>query len=111
MQRLLLLLPLAVLLPGCAYTSPVPLGDPADAPLDEALVGDWVGEAEEGGPGDSATIRVRRFKQHEYMVEWHLWECQMYRPPQFRDRRLRAFITAIDSVRFLSIQDIQGDTA
>jgi hypothetical protein len=111
MRRLLLLLPLAFLLPACAYTSPVPLGDPASAPLDEALVGDWVGRAEEGGPGDSATIRIRRFNQHEYLVEWDLWECQAYRPPQFYDRRLRVFITAVDSVRFLNIQDIQGDTA
>jgi hypothetical protein len=113
------LLTLALLLPGCVYTSAIPLGDPAAAPFDQALVGDWIVESEgaddeavgDALPIDSAGIRVHRFNQHEYLIEYHEWACAEFRVPRAVERRLRAFISTVDTVRFLNIQDIVGDTA
>src|SRR5512134_3265918 len=111
MRRLLLLAPLPLVLSACVYTSAVPLGDPADAPLEEALVGDWLVQDENPDeddsevvlPFDSAGIRIQRFNQHEYLIAYEEWTCGDFRLPRRVERRLRAFVSMVDTTRFLNI--------
>jgi len=115
----MLLLPLVSALPACDYYySPVPLADAADAPLDERLLGQWValdddaeaGLLQEVAGADTVGIQVYRFSEHEYLIEWPEYVCRNFRTPELMDHRMRAFITVIDNVRFLNLQDIGDDT-
>jgi len=100
MRRHLLLTLALLLLPGCTiYTSAVPLAEAAAAPFDELLLGEWAGpDGDE--PADGLPLRVYRFNEHEYLVEWHeLTSALSSDPPKRTDHRARMFITKIDSVR------------
>lgn len=107
MRRRLLPLPLLFLLAACAYTSRVPLAAPDAHAFDEALFGGWIASDDDSLPdAGSLPVLVTRFNEHEALVEWQRWACADFSVPRHEKRRLRIFLTRIDSVAFLNIQDI-----
>lgn len=104
MRHPTLLLPAAVALSGCMYEAPFPLGDASTAPFDQALLGTW-----EIANVDTVLVLVHRFNEHEYLAEWEEVTTGTGGVETRRDARARFFITVLDEVRFLNVQEL-GDT-
>jgi len=84
----------ALLLAACPYGSEFPLGSPADAVEDEALIGTW--ETLAGGTED-LTLIISSFGGRELLIRAE--------NPEEEPETLRAFVSAVDGERFLNIQD------
>ena len=83
---------------GCPLESKFPLGDSNNAPKEERLLGKWIViEPEEIKNG---SLSVFSFNEHEYYLEYQEAKGKT-------TGRSRAFITMIDNVYFLNVQDIE----
>lgn len=94
--QFLFLLPLAILMTGCPYSSEVPLGDPQESVIDPALLGKWV-TCHQGDVVSTDTLWIMEFNRHEYLIVFNqsregkcLIECG------------RGFITVIDKTKILN---------
>jgi hypothetical protein len=91
---------LLVLLAGCPYQSPNPLGSPAGAKIDEKLLGKWAlgDEADK----EAGTVTISRFNDSELLIV-----LEEKGKPQER-QMMRAFVTQIDGAKFLNLQEMKG---
>jgi hypothetical protein len=105
MRRLLLLLPVLLTLPGCVYSSAVPLGDPDPAAFDEALLGVWVAAEESESADEADSLAISRSGPGEYRVEW---EDELDNGTRRVARAVTIFVTHIGDVRFLNITEEDG---
>ena len=86
---------------GCPYEAKVPLGKSSQAPIDTALLGEWK-NAEQGEP---FTMTIQQFNDHEFLIfgaELKSGTCNC--------EAMRAFVTMINDERFLSVQEIKGQS-
>ena len=101
----------AVLLGGCYYESPVPLGEPDPALVDDSLTGVWV--AVDPASQDTMTLRVLPFSDRELYVEVEWVDSTSTSPfgvgPTVERVRLRGFETELDGVRFMNLQLIEEE--
>jgi hypothetical protein len=90
-------LPLLFLLTGCPLKSKYSLGDSHSARMDQGLMGKWV----DASPEKSAkgTLSIFRFNENEYYIEAIDHETQ-------KTDRYRGYLTSIDNVPILNIQEI-----
>ncbi len=91
----------AFLLTGCPLTTDYPLGPSTNAPMDERLLGTWTVDKSSTDP-ELKSMAVFAFNKNEYYVEW-------VNKGDDEPSRLRAFITEIDNLYFVNVQDIEGD--
>jgi hypothetical protein len=91
------LLAAAFLLAGCPYGSDYPIGSPADAVAEDALLGTWkaTGEDEE-----QLTVTIRSSGERGYVITAE-------NPEEDEPESLQAFVSALDGERFLNIQEEQ----
>lgn len=99
------LLPAALALQACVYSSPVPLADPADAVFDEALLGAWLpldvtAELRTAADTQAALVHVARDTGNAYLVS-HRWESS--------DEQGQAYVIVLDDVRLLTLVERDGD--
>lgn len=105
MRNALLLLPAALALQACVYSSPVPLADPSEAVFDEALLGTWLAVEDTGelltvADTQGALIHVARDTGNGYAVS-HRRDGE--------DDHGHVYVVALEGVRFLTIIDDDGD--
>jgi hypothetical protein len=93
-----------LVLAGCPYSSEHPLGDPATAVLDKALVGAWVTTDPE--TRETSTVTFLPFNDHELVGVGAEGGSS---PGSIMTFRL--FVTVIDGQRFLNICEIREDGA
>lgn len=89
---------LSLLLLGCPLDSKFPLGDSRSAKIDERYIGKWV--VTELGLSSKETMRVLLFNENEYYIETRVINEE-------HAGRFRAYITVIDNVQILNVQDIE----
>ena len=91
-----LALGVAVLLfAGCPYGSEYPLGSPADAVADSALLGTWMTPQ---ASDEDFTLTIRGSGAGEYLL---LAES----PDEKEPESFRAFVSTVDGEKFLNIRD------
>jgi hypothetical protein len=95
--RLVPVLLVLCLAAGCPLTSEFPLGDSKGAPMDERLLGKWVESGSKKSP--RGTIAIYRFNESEYYLE-------VVEPEDKGTSRYRGFLTAVDNVRILNVQEL-----
>lgn len=105
MRRLLVLLPVVLTLPGCVYTSTVPLGDPDPAAFDEALLGTWVPAEADDSADETDSLVISRGGPGEYRVAW---DDEVEDGARRVARGATIFVTRIGDVRFLNIAEEDG---
>ncbi len=88
---------LSFLCTGCPLSSQYSLGDKHDAPVYQKMIGKWVGA--EPGKDDEGAITIFRFNENEYYIE-------ISDNRNKKIDRFRAFITKIDNVSILNVQDV-----
>lgn len=98
-MKLLAAVPILLLLAACPFSSPWTLGDPAKAPLDSALIGDW--SARDPESKQLVTITFLPYNAHELVAFSRDAE-----DPHGKVEAYRAFITVIDGVSFLNMQEL-----
>ena len=94
-MRIINLLALGIVVLGCYYESPHPIGAAADAQRVDALEGSWITV---GGEGQTE-LQVARFDERTYLVELH---------EDGKRERYRAYVTDVGRNRFLNVQPIEG---
>lgn len=99
-RHIVILLLLSFLLVGCPVGSKYPLGDSRKVQIDERLLGDWRSiKSKDIGEG---ILKVFQFNENEYYME--------IKGDNDNDvSRVRSFITIIDNVSILNIQDIKNE--
>jgi hypothetical protein len=85
----------ALLLAGCPYGSEYPLGSPADAVADGALLGTWITPQ---ASDEDFTLTIRTSGAGEYLLEAES-------PDEEEPESFRAFVSTVDGEKFLNIQD------
>lgn len=95
-HRLVALAGAALVLGGCPYSGPVPLGDPDTATFVPELVGRWV--PTDGG-AQASDVHIARYAGSEYVVI----------VTELDDTRLlaRAWATQLGPTLFLNVQDLK----
>lgn len=88
-----------LMMTGCPYESPVPLGDACQSVIDPALPGTWVIPAS-GRVHD--TLVFMKFSSHEYYIE----DASAGRNSQPMVNRARGFVTVINGVKFLNFIEL-----
>ena len=101
----------ALLLGGCYYESPVPLGEPDPAHVDASLTGVWV--TVDPASQDTMTLRVLPFSDRELYVEVEWVDSTSTSPfgagPIVERVRFRGFESALHGVRFMNLQLIEEE--
>lgn len=114
MRRLYLLTALPLLLAGCdIYESGVPLDEPTAASFDESLLGTWVILDDEMAGDETPVLEIRRFNEREYLIEWSeraLDPAGAPVEPAPAQDRARGYVTVIDDIRILNVQDLDEQT-
>ena len=90
---------LLFLLAGCPYESRSPLGKPAEAKIDEKLLGRWKFEDKE--KKESGLVTISRFNESELLIV-------LEEEGKKEQGMMRGFVTDIDGTKFLNLQDMQG---
>ncbi len=103
-MKLLAAAPLALLLAACPYSSEWTLGDPAKAPMDSALVGEW--NARDPESKQVVTITFLPYNTHELVAF-----SRDADDPHGKVDSYRAFVTVIDGVSFLNMQELGAQAA
>ncbi len=106
MKRFLLLCAAGIcqlLLCGCPLSTTLPLGPSIDAPMDSRIVGKWVFMEDAGDTKEAAALSILPFNEHEYYAE-------VIEKGRTTDR-YRAYLTVIEGVPFLNVQEIREDPA
>jgi len=103
-MKLLAAAPLVLLLAACPYSSVWTLGDPAQAPMDSALVGDW--NAQDPESKQVVTITFLPYNAHELVAF-----SRDADDPHGKVESYRAFVTVIDGVNFLNMQELGAQAA
>ena len=98
-MKLLAAAPIVLLLFACPFSSEWTLGDPARAPMDGALTGDW--SAVDPESKQLVTITFLPFNAHELVIFSRDAEDAHGKVEAYR-----AFITVIDGVNFLNMQEL-----
>ncbi len=94
-----LLLVVAILaLAACPFSSDLPLSSPADATMDNALLGRW--RAQDPDTGQWTTMTFVSFNDREYVA----WMAE----PDGKIEMFRAFVTVIDGERFLNARELDS---
>lgn len=94
--------PLAcLLLLGCPYGSPVPLGDASDAKIEPKLLGRWTITGTE--PGFSE-VEIRAFNETEYYIELRGREPHK----ATESSRYRAYSSKVGGRNYLNIRELDG---
>lgn len=94
---LTVLFALSFLCTGCPLSSQYSLGDSRGAPIYQDILGKWV-DAEPGKTAEGA-ITIFRFNENEYYIE-------TFDNSNKKIERFRAFVTKIDNVSILNVQDL-----
>jgi len=92
-------LPLLVLLTGCPYESRNPLSLPAEAKIDNKLIGKW--KLEDKEKGDAGLVTISRFNNTELLII-------LEEDGKKEQEMMRGFVTSIAGEKFLNLQDIKG---
>ncbi len=89
---------------GC-NSSPVPIGPPESAPMNEDLIGIWepIIPEDEQTDDDIEILMILQFNEHEYYVE--MWENS--ESPWEEIYRLRGFLTPVAGTSFANLQSIE----
>lgn len=98
-MKILAAAPIVLLLAACPYSSPWTLGDPEKAPLDNALIGSW--NARDPDSNKLVTITFLPYNAHELVVFSRDAESASGKVEAYR-----AFVTVIDGVSFLNMQEL-----
>lgn len=93
---------LPVLLVGCPLTGKYPLGDSRSAPMDDRYIGRWV--VTMADHGDNERMLILPFNENEYYVEIRVDNDNVL-------SRHRAYLTSIDNVHILNLQDLDNSVA
>ncbi|MGE5237254.1 MAG: hypothetical protein ACM3ON_00440 [Chloroflexota bacterium] len=94
---------LQILLCGCPLSSTLPLGPSIDAPMDSRILGKWVFIEDAGDSKEAAVLSILPFNEHEYYAE----AVERGRTTD----RYRAYLTLIEGVPFLNVQEIREEPA
>ena len=89
--------PLLFLLTGCPLESKYSLGDSHSAQMDQRLMGKWVDASSE--KSTKGTLSIYRFNEYEYYIEAIGIENN-------KTDRFRGYLTPIDNVPILNVQEI-----
>jgi len=92
----MLIVAVTLALTCCPFTSDLPLSSPADAALDNALLGKW--RARDPDTEQWTTMRFLAFNDREYVA----WTTE----PDGKTEVYRAFVTVIDGERFLNSREL-----
>ncbi len=90
-------LPLLFLLTGCPLESKYSLGESQSAQMDQRLVGKWVDASSDNSA--KGTLSIYRFNENEYYIEAIDNDTN-------KTDRYRGFLTSIDNVPILNVQEI-----
>jgi hypothetical protein len=85
----------AVFLTACPYGSEHPIGSPADAVADAALLGTWNATGEDG---EELTVTIRSSGDSGYVITAES-------PEGGEPESISAFVSDVDGERFLNIRD------
>ncbi len=100
----LFLVPAAILLAAGCYSSPVPLGSPADARVDTTWVGEWVAVGDSAGT--EGRLRLFAFNEHELLAETSADTVVAGMRFERERARFRVFPSTVEGVLFANIQAI-----
>lgn len=98
----LAVLSLLFLLTGCPLESKYSLGDSHNAQIDPRLIGKWVDASPE--KSDKGTLSIYRFNENEYYIETMDHDTR-------KIDRFRGYLTPIDNVPILNVQEITDKTS